>query len=278
MTLAATLYLVATPIGNREDITLRALRILREVHVIAAEDTRHSKALLQHHAISTPLISLHNFNEAQRIPLLLDRLQQGESIALISDAGTPLISDPGYALVKAARLAGIQVSPIPGACAAIAALCASGLPTDQFTFAGFFPLKKSARQSCLEALQDSPHTWIFYEAPHRIVECVEAIAATLGVDRILVLAKELTKLFETFFEGTAEEALVWLQRDPHHTKGEFVVLLQGVERQKEEALSPDTLRTLQILSETLPQKQAVELTAKITGENKNKLKKMCFTS
>jgi 16S rRNA (cytidine1402-2'-O)-methyltransferase len=270
------LYLVATPIGNREDITLRALRILREVMVIAAEDTRHSKALLQHYEISTPLISLHNFNEAQRIPYLLGRLQQGESIALISDAGTPLISDPGYLLVKAARAANLPVTPLPGACAAITALCASGLPTNHFIFEGFLPTRKSERQSRLAALQHVSHTLIFYEAPHRIKACIEAISEILGVDRPIVLVKELTKTFETFFEGTAQSAITWLQQDPNHTRGEFVVLVQGAPAQEQSEMSPETQHILKILSDALPDRQAIELTTKITGEKKNILKKMCF--
>jgi 16S rRNA (cytidine1402-2'-O)-methyltransferase len=271
-----TLYLVATPIGNREDITLRALRILREVNLIAAEDTRHSKSLLQHYDITTPLISLHEFNETARIPLLLDRIRQGEEIALISDAGTPLISDPGYLLVKSAHESGIQVTPIPGACAAIAALCASGLPTDHFIFEGFFPSQKSERNHRLESLKQESRTLIFYEAPHRIASCVQAIADILGADREIVLAKELTKTFETFVHDTAQAAINWLQNDTNHQKGEFVVLIRGAIIEKQQDVSEDTLRILNILSEHLPQRQAVELTAKITGEKKNALKMLCF--
>jgi len=272
------LYLVATPIGNREDVTLRALRTLREVNLIAAEDTRHSKALLQYYEIATPLISLHEFNEAQRIPLLLGRIHKGESIALISDAGTPLISDPGYLLVKTARSMGIQVAPIPGACAAIAALCASGLPTDRFAFEGFFPSQKSERKSRLELLQQEPRTLIFYEAPHRIVACLESIVEVLGADRPIVLAKELTKTFENFFSGAAQAASEWLQRDANHQRGEFVVLIQGAVVEKSSEISPEALRILTILREDLSPSQAVALTARITGEKKNKLKALGFSS
>lgn len=270
------LYLIATPIGNREDISLRALRLLREVSLIAAEDTRHSKSLLQHYEISTPLISLHEFNEAQRIPLLLDRIQKGESIALISDAGTPLISDPGFLLVKTARSTGIQVTPIPGACAAITALCASGLPTDRFIFEGFFPSSKSERKSSLELLRHESRTLIFYEAPHRIVACVQGICEVLGADREIVLAKELTKTFETFFYGTAQAAGEWLQSNTNHQRGEFVVLIRGAIKLEEQKISEETLRILNILSEDLSQRQAIELTAKITGEKKNALKMVGF--
>jgi len=270
------LYLIATPIGNLEDITLRALRLLREVDLIAAEDTRHSKILLQHYDINTPLISLHSFNETQRTPQLLARLKQGENIALITDAGTPLISDPGYGLVKAVRIVGIQVIPLPGACAAITALCASGLPTDRFVFEGFFPAKSSERKKHLASLQHETRTSIFYEAPHRIVECVENIVSVLGADREIVLAKELTKTFETFFCGTAGEALQWLEVDVNHTRGEFVVLISGMVELKKSEISENTLHILKILSEELPHSQAVELTARITGEKKNALKKSCF--
>lgn len=271
------LYLVATPIGNREDITLRALRILREVDLIAAEDTRHSKLFLQHHGIQTPLISLHEFNEVARASHLIERMQKGERIALISDAGTPLISDPGYVLVKAVREAGITVVPIPGACALITALCASGLPTDRFIFEGFFPSKKSERESCLASLQQESRTLIFYEAPHRIVSCIESIIAVLGADRYVVLAKELTKTFEFFVEGTAQSAMDWLLGDPLHCKGEFVVLIHGAVFEKSEAVSVEALRILKLLSEELSPKQAVELTAKITGEKKNALKEILFS-
>lgn len=272
-----TLYLVATPIGNREDITLRALRVLREVNLIAAEDTRHSKSLLQHYDIATPLISLHEFNEKDRIPMLLDRIRQGEEIALISDAGTPLISDPGYLLVKSAHEVGVTVTPVPGACAAITALCASGLPTDRFMFEGFFPSQKSERRHRLELLQQESRTLIFYEAPHRIVACMQAIVDVLGADREIVLAKELTKTFETFVHDTAEVVMDWLQRDANHQKGEFVVLIRGViAKKKEEGVSEETLRILNILSQNLSERQAVELTAEITGEKKNALKMICF--
>lgn len=272
-----TLYIVATPIGNKEDITRRALRILAEVDFVAAEDTRHSKPLLQHYAITTPLISLHEFNQAQRVPIIIERLQKGEHAALISDAGTPLISDPGYLLVQAARDANIRVVPVPGACAAIAALCAAGLPSEKLAFEGFLSAQHGERQRQLQALATESRTLIFYEAPHRILSFITDIGATLGADREIVLAKELTKTFETFVRGNAEEILAWLQADDKRQQGEFVVLVHGAIAQKESGdVSAEAKRVLQILLEQLPSKQAVELTAQITGEKKNSLKKLCF--
>lgn len=277
MNIHGTLYIVATPIGNKEDITRHALRILAEVNFIAAEDTRHSKPLLQHYAITTPLISLHEFNQAQRVPIILERLQKGEHAALISDAGTPLISDPGYLLVRAARDANIRVVPIPGACAAITALCAAGLPSERFAFEGFLSAQRGERQRQLQALAMESRTLIFYEAPHRILSFITDIGAILGADREIVLAKELTKTFETFIRGNAEEVLAWLQADDKRQQGEFVVLVHGAIAQKESGdVSTEAKRVLQILLEQLPSKQAVELTAQITGEKKNSLKKLCF--
>lgn len=274
-----TLYIIATPIGNKEDITLRAVRLLREVNLIAAEDTRHTKILLQHYQITTPLISLHDFNESQRIQPLLTRLQKGEHIALVSDAGTPLINDPGYLLVKAARAVGITVTPIPGACAAITALCAAGLPTHSFIFAGFLPTKSTERKQQLALLQAEPRTLIFYEAPHRLTACVRDIAHVLGAAREVVLAKELTKTFETFFCGTAQTALDWLESDVTHNKGEFVVLVQGAPpAQKQQTVSEESLRILKILSEHLSHREAVALTAQITGEKQNALKAVCYAA
>ncbi len=267
------LYIVATPIGNREDITLRALRILREVDLIAAEDTRHSKLLLQHYDINTPLISLHEFNQAKRSPLLIERLMRGESIALISDAGTPLISDPGYLLVQAVQAAGIRIVPIPGACAAITALCASGLPAENFIFHGFLPTKPLERKRTLQQLSGDPRTLIFYEAPHRILNCLDEIIAVMGVEREVALARELTKTFETLFRGTAQQAYDWLQQDTNHQRGEFVVLVHGVCLQQDKTeISPEALRVLDILSKEVSLKQAIALTAQITGVRKNQLK------
>jgi len=194
---AGTLYVVATPIGNLEDISARALRVLGEVALIAAEDTRHSARLMSHFGIATPLAACHEHNERDEGGRFLERLQAGDDIALIADAGTPLISDPGYHLVRQARAAGIRVVPVPGACALIAALSAAGLPSDRFIFEGFLPAKAGGRRARLELLKEEPRTLIFYEAPHRILECVDDLEAIFGADRPAVLCRELTKTFET---------------------------------------------------------------------------------
>lgn len=219
----AALYLVATPIGNLEDITVRALRILKDVvDRIACEDTRHSRKLLDHYGIAKPLVSYHEHNERERVEELLSALRAGERIALISDAGTPLISDPGYRLVAAAAAEGIPVVPIPGASAILTALCASGLPTDSFAFGGFLPPKQGQRRKALEFWADSPATLVFYEAPHRIAEALEDVCAILG-DRPVVLARELTKMHEEFLRGTARE--VREQLKTANTRGEMVLLI-----------------------------------------------------
>jgi 16S rRNA (cytidine1402-2'-O)-methyltransferase len=268
--MTASLYIVATPIGNLADISERAIHVLKSVDLIAAEDTRHSRYLLDHYAIRTPTLSLHNFNEQQRSTQLLMQLQQGKSIALISDAGTPLISDPGYSLVQAAQTHGIKVIPIPGACAAIAALSAAGLPTDRFIFEGFLPIKKTARLQALKNLRDETRTLIFYEAPHRIVALLEDMAVALGAEREVAVARELTKLFETIKTGTLAELLTWIKIDHHQQKGEFVVLVKGAP-EKKPAAEKAALTTLNILLGELPMSQAVNLTAKISGEKKNKI-------
>ncbi|HVV69683.1 MAG TPA: 16S rRNA (cytidine(1402)-2'-O)-methyltransferase [Gammaproteobacteria bacterium] len=266
-----TLYIVATPIGNLRDITQRALEVLNAVDLIAAEDTRHSQALLQHYHINTPLISLHEFNESKRIGLLLSRLEQGNNIALISDAGTPLISDPGYLLVQAVRAAAMTVTPIPGCCAAIAALSAAGLPTESFIFAGFLSSKAGERKQRLESLRTQPATLIFYEAPHRILKLLQDIMGIFEEKRRIVLVKELTKTFETFFAGTAAEVYNWLKADPYHQKGEFVVLVEGASLEKNSEIPQEAQRILALLCDELPLKQAALLTAKITGVKKNVL-------
>lgn len=221
--MSAALYLIATPIGNLEDITLRALRILREeVDRIACEDTRHSRKLLDHYQITKPLISYHDHNERERGEQLLDALRAGERIALISDAGTPLISDPGYRLAASAASEGIPVIPIPGPSALISALCASGLPTDSFVFGGFLPPKQGQRRKALESWAASPATLVFYEAPHRIAEALEDVDAVLG-SRPVVLARELTKLHEEFHRGTAAE--IRAQLTSANSRGEMVLLI-----------------------------------------------------
>lgn len=265
-----TLYIVATPIGNLEDITGRALRILAEVDLIAAEDTRHSQRLLQHYDISTRLISLHDHNEAQRASQLIDKLQLGQTIALISDAGTPLISDPGYNLVSQCRAAKVKVVPLPGPCAAITALCAAGLATDKFIFEGFLPVKLVAKQQALQRLLTQTSTCIFYESPRRVVDTVKLIVAELGPDRDMVLAKELTKTFETFYSGTAQECVTWLEADANHQRGEFVLMIAG-QKQDQTDVSAEALQLLKLLISELPLKKAAAITAEQFGLKKNQL-------
>ncbi len=266
------LYIVATPIGNLQDMTFRAVEILQSVDVIAAEDTRHSMPLLQHYAIKTPVISLHEHNERERAAQMLERLTKGESIALISDAGTPLISDPGYFFVREARNKGIHVVPIPGSCAAIAALSAAGLPTDKFIFEGFLSSKSKQRKDSLKALLNESRTMIFYESPHRILDLLHDMQDVLGGERILVIARELTKKFETIREGTTHELIEWVKSDENQQRGEIVVLLQGLKQAAapEEGLE-EVKKILPILLESLPLKQAVDITTKITGYRKNEV-------
>lgn len=268
---SGTLYIVATPIGNLSDITLRALEILQNVSTIAAEDTRHSRILLQHYAITTPTVSLHEHNEAQLSSRLLHSLQQGNDIALISDAGTPLISDPGYRLVMLAQRAHITVSPIPGPCAAIAALSVSGLASDQFYFVGFLPARKQARISQLQQFKHNPATLICYEAPHRIIATLQDMQTIFGHERRLVLAKELTKHFETLRVGNTNDLLDWLLADKNHRRGEFVILVAGFKHSEEGELSRDEQHLLRCLAAELPQAQAAKLAAKITRRHKSEL-------
>lgn len=265
------LYVVATPIGNLEDISARALAVLREVAVVAAEDTRHSGILLSHFGIRAELISLHDHNEAERAPLLVARLQAGESVALISDAGTPLISDPGFELVRAARAAGIAVSPVPGASALIAALSVSGLPTDRFVFEGFLPAKQSARRERLEVLAAEPRTLVFYESVHRLQESLEDMATAFGPERPAVLARELTKLHEQVRDASLQALVEWAGSDPVAAKGEVVLMVAGAAAAESDALDAEVERVLKTLLKELPVKQAAALAAEITGLNKNPL-------
>nr|WP_040261826.1 16S rRNA (cytidine(1402)-2'-O)-methyltransferase [Pseudomonas massiliensis] len=267
-----TLYVVATPIGNLEDMTPRALRVLTQVALIAAEDTRHSLRLLQHFGIQTPLAACHEHNEREDGGRFLGRLQAGDDVALISDAGTPLISDPGYHLVRQARAAGVPVVPVPGACAVIAALSAAGLPSDRFIFEGFLPAKAAARTSRLEALREEPRTLIFYEAPHRILESVQAMEAVFGPERPAVLARELTKTFETLKSAPLAELKAFIETDVNQQRGECVVLVAGWSAPTgEEALSVEALRVLDLLLAEMPLKKAAALAAQITGVRKNLL-------
>lgn len=272
VTATGTLYVVATPIGNLDDITARALRILREVALIAAEDTRHSIRLLQHFGIATPLAACHEHNERDEGGRFLTRLQAGEDVALISDAGTPLISDPGYHLVRQVRAAGIRVVPVPGACALIAALSAAGLPSDRFSFEGFLPAKTVGRQARLQQVAQDPRTLIFYEAPHRILECLADMREVFGTDRPAVLGRELTKTFETLKGLPLGELHDWVAADSNQQRGECVVLVAGWQAPEgDEAISGEALRVLDLLLGEMPLKRAAALAAEITGVRKNLL-------
>ena len=267
-TTPASLYIVATPIGNLSDMSQRAIETLQSVDVIAAEDTRHSGILLQHFSIKTPSVSLHDHNELQRSELLLARLQQGESVALISDAGTPLISDPGYKLVSLVREHGIRVIPVPGSCAVITALSASGLPSDRFSFEGFLPSKQGARQQTLEALVDESRTMIFYDAPRRIQGTLADMVATFGGERKACIARELTKLHETITTKPLEELLIWVSDDDNQKKGECVVLVEGVKQQKDSS-ETEVNRVLSLLLKELPVKKAAAITSSLLEVSKN---------
>jgi 16S rRNA (cytidine1402-2'-O)-methyltransferase len=267
----AILYVVSTPIGNLQDLTPRAIETLNRVDLIAAEDTRHSGRLMQHFAISTPMIALHDHNERQRAQSLVQKLSEGQSIALISDAGTPLISDPGYHLVSAVREAGYQVVPVVGPCALIAGLSVSGLATDRFSFYGFLPAKGSGRRQQLQQLERITHTQVFYESPHRIVATVDDIVSVMGADRRLVLARELTKTFETVYGAKASEVQAWLAADHNQQKGEFVVLLEGAEPEQLQEIGPEEERILTLLLAELPIKKAATITASMTGHKKKAL-------
>ena len=268
---AGTLYVVATPIGNLEDMTPRAARVLAQVDLIAAEDTRHSGKLLRHFGINTQTEALHEHNERSQVPRLIEILQKGKSIAFITDAGTPLVSDPGFHLVHSARGAGITVTPVPGACAAIAALSAAGLPSDRFVFEGFPPARSAARRAVFAKLRDETRTLIFYESPHRILESLQDIAEVFGGEREAVLARELTKQFETIRAGALTELYEWVRGDKDQQLGEFVLLVHGVPRAQSEAVDAEVERVLKVLLEELPVSQAAALAARITGLKKNRL-------
>jgi 16S rRNA (cytidine1402-2'-O)-methyltransferase len=264
----ATLYIVATPIGNLSDMSQRAIDTLQEVDIIAAEDTRHSGTLLQHYSISTPMISVHEHNEQQRSEVLLAKLQQGESVALISDAGTPLISDPGYRLVSLVREHDIRVVPIPGSCALISALSASGLPSDRFSFEGFLPSKQGARQQVLTSLANESRTLIFYESPRRLQASLTDMEIVFGEDRQVCLARELTKLHETVTTKPLSELLKWVGSDSNQQRGECVLLVEGVQQQIESS-EVEINHMLTILLKELPVKKAAAVTASLLDVSKN---------
>lgn len=269
---AGSLFVVATPIGNLDDISARALKILREAALIAAEDTRHSVRLLQHFGITTPLAACHEHNERDEGSRFITRLLAGDNVALISDAGTPLISDPGYHLVRQARAAGIKVVPVPGACALIAALSAAGLPSDRFIFEGFLPAKAVGRRARLESIKEEPRTLIFYEAPHRILECLQDMELVFGPERPALLARELTKTFETLKGLPLAELREFVESDSNQQRGECVVLVAGwTAPESEDAVSSEAMRVLNLLLEEMPLKRAAALAAQITGERKNVL-------
>ncbi|PZU28567.1 MAG: 16S rRNA (cytidine(1402)-2'-O)-methyltransferase [Stenotrophomonas sp.] len=263
-TAAATLYVVATPIGNLGDLSPRAQEVLRSVAAICAEDTRHTGQLLSHFGISKPLVALHDHNEETMAERVVARLLGGESLAVVSDAGTPLVSDPGFRLVRAARLAGVKVSPIPGACAAIAALSVAGLPSDRFVFEGFLPAKGAARRERLNKLAAETGTLVFYESSHRIAESLTDMAAAFGGERPAVVARELTKLFETVLDGSLEQLLAKVLADDNQRKGEFVVMVQGA-GDDEEAKIAEGRRLYAKLNEHLPPSTAAKLAAELSG-------------
>jgi 16S rRNA (cytidine1402-2'-O)-methyltransferase len=266
------LYIVPTPIGNLGDITARALDTLQSVQLIAAEDTRHSARLLQHFGITTPMWALHDHNERAQADRIVQRLSGGENIALISDAGTPLISDPGYHLVRKVREAGFRVVPLPGACALVAALSASGLPTNRFTFEGFLPAKSLARKQRLEAVADDSRTLMFYESPHRLLASLETMLEVFGPDRYVVMARELTKTFETIHGDQLAKLVDWIKADAYQQKGEFVLLVHGAEAVIDaDSLTSEQLRVLTLLLDELSVKQASALAAKICNCKKKKL-------
>ncbi|MFT8209487.1 MAG: 16S rRNA (cytidine(1402)-2'-O)-methyltransferase [Symbiopectobacterium sp.] len=267
---ASMLYIVPTPIGNLGDITERALSVLRGVDVVAAEDTRHTGLLLQHFAISARLFALHDHNEQQKAEQLLAKLQQGQSIALVSDAGTPLINDPGYHLVRRCREAGVRVVPLPGPCAAITALSAAGIASDRFCYEGFLPAKTKARQDRLLQLSEETRTLIFYESTHRLIDSLADLAMVLGESRYVVLARELTKTWESIQGAPVGELLAWVKEDENRRKGEMVLIVEGFQSD-ESVLSAEALRTLELLRAELPLKKAAALAAEIHGVKKNAL-------
>lgn len=271
-----TLYIVATPIGNLDDITIRAINTLKQVDLIAAEDTRHSGLLLQHLGIKAKLIALHDHNEQEKSQLLIEKLKSGLSIALISDAGTPLINDPGYHLVKACRENNINVVPVPGACAAIAALCVAGLPSDRFSYEGFLPAKTKARQDYLTKLLDESRTMIFYESTHRLLDTLQDMQTIWGGDKQIVLAKELTKTWETIVNFSIIELIDWLQEDSNRQKGEFVLIVEG-NNKTNDVIDSKAINTLKLLLKELPLKKAAAISAEIYGLKKNQLYQLGLT-
>lgn len=267
--MTGTLYIVATPIGNLGDITPRAVEVLKQVDLIAAEDTRHSQRLLSHLGISTRMQAYHEHNEEYQADKLIARLQQGDSIAVISDAGTPLVSDPGYRLLDRAHECNIRVVPVPGACAAIAAMSVAGLPTDRFSFEGFPPAKQAARLSYLQPLKEETRTMVFYISCHRIGETLMDMKSVFGEQRLATFARELTKTYETIRKATLDELCTWVAEDAMQHKGEIVLVVSG--SVKEKSAHPLRDEILAVLVDELPVKQASKIASRITGINKNEL-------
>ena len=270
-TVAGTLFVVATPIGNLQDMSPRALQVLKDVRLIAAEDTRHSARLMQHFGIDTPMTACHDHNERDKGERLVERLLAGDDVALISDAGTPLISDPGYHLVRQAREAGVRVSPVPGACAVIAALSAAGMPSDRFAFEGFLPAKAHGRRQRLQVLAAEDRTWMVYEAPHRLLECLQDMQQVLGDERRVLLARELTKTFETLRAAPLSELVKWVAGDSDQQRGEGVLVVEGAPAPQADEVGDEALRVLDLLLAELPLKRAAKLASEITGVRKNLL-------
>ena len=269
-----SLYIVATPIGNLEDLSPRALEILGNVDLILAEDTRHSTQLLHHYGVHTPMQAYHDHNERKLVSRIISRLHKNETIALISDAGTPLISDPGYHLVTAAHAEGIKVVPIPGPSALISALSVSGIATDRFVFEGYLPARQAARRNRLYDLATEQRTLVFFEAPHRIVQCVEDAVSCLGSDRKATLAKELTKQYETVRKDTLINLLDWLDKDDKLQKGEFVLIIAGAS--EAELNEIEAVRVLKILLQSLSVKEAATFAAEILHDNRNRMYKLAI--
>jgi 16S rRNA (cytidine1402-2'-O)-methyltransferase len=266
----AALYVVATPLGNLRDITLRALDVLQSVDAVAAEDTRLTRRLLSHYDIHAQLIALHEHNEEHAAAGVNRLLSEGKSVAYVTDAGTPAISDPGALLVSRVREAGLRVIPVPGPSAVTAALSAAGASARQFLFYGFLSSKAGARREALVGLSSLPYTLVFYEAPHRLVETLEDMLQALGPDRALVIAREITKMFESFHRCTLGAALAWLAEDPNRMRGEFVLIVEGAAAEPADS-DTQAQRVLEILLRELPLKQAVQLATEITGGKKNAL-------
>lgn len=273
------LYIVPTPIGNLQDITLRAIDVLKSVDIICAEDTRHSMPLLEHiGAKPKKLLSFHDHNEVEKSKTIVSLLAEGNSVALISDAGTPLISDPGYHLVAECVQSGYRVVPLPGACAAITALCASGMPTDRFSFEGFLPVKEKSLKDKLQSLNKEPRTMVFYEAPRRIMQSMEIIGEVFQ-DRCVMVGREMTKTFESFYYGKASEMINVLQNDPNILKGEMVIVVAGYKEkeEKENEIPDNIIQLLHLLCEEIPTKKACKIIEETFGYKKNDLYKLSLT-